>query len=258
MTFWIIVAIAVGIGIILGRKNIARLFSAGRAQGGRIARAAQVADPIAMYQQKIDAATDKLQSAQKGVEQFKGLIRRVGRQVADGEERVEKLTTRCEYFAGKDMDNELGEEAMRLEEAEADLVENRSQLEQYNARYEEQLKDMQQARRDILEAKEKAKSLNAKLELSKAEKACADLNSELGVDGLSDPLDGLGAAEAAIQSRIDQNRASADVSSDLNADSRRERKIEEDMRKDRAKSRAAELKARFAKKTADAPAETSA
>ncbi len=75
------ILIVIGIGLVilavLNRRSFKRLFSAAAAQAGKVGRAAQEAEPWAMYQGAGGDGVENNQRAKKGLEQSKALARSV-------------------------------------------------------------------------------------------------------------------------------------------------------------------------------------
>jgi hypothetical protein len=250
----LIVVVIVGvIALFFGRKNIARLFGAGRGQAGKLSRAAAKADPMAMYQVQIDEAVDKLRSTKLGLDSFKGLVNRVKRQVEEGRASQKILEARIEYWLAEDNKSKATEEAVKLQRVEKDLAENEGQLKDYNKAYQVELNEMTEARQQIASAQEKSRHLQGQLDLSEAAKEAGKLLSDLGgvgTGGIADVLGGLGEAERAIQDKIDENRGSAEVTSDLSADLVAEREADEAIEKAGAEEILARFKNKAEKKAA--------
>jgi phage shock protein A len=197
------------------RKNLGRIFTAIFAQFGKLARGVWSADPVAVMQAEVDRSADEIRDATTGLEQYRGLVTRLQRQVATGEKEVERLTVRVKAFLAENNEIKAAEYAVLLKKAETDLIENRSQLQGYESAYQNNLRKIQFARQKIEQAKEKARKLDAELRLSKAEAETARLAEKFNVR--TNSLEGLGEIEEEIQRQIDTNRAKAQVMRDLSS-----------------------------------------
>jgi phage shock protein A len=60
-----------------------KFFAAIRAQINKVANMFWEADPIAQMRYEYDQAVEQLKEGRKGLEQYRGLVERVNRQVAD-------------------------------------------------------------------------------------------------------------------------------------------------------------------------------
>ena len=70
---------------------LGKFWSAFRAQVNKIANIFWEADPIAQMQYEYDMAVEQLKEGRVGLEQYRGLVERVSRQVKDNETQVAKL-----------------------------------------------------------------------------------------------------------------------------------------------------------------------
>jgi len=198
------------------RKNLMRIVTAITAQFGSFSRWVWRADPVAVYQAEVDRSADEIREATVGLEQYRGLVSRLQRQVATGEKEVARLEARVRSFLTAGDESRAAEFAVQLKKAQAELEENRSQLTGYDEAYQNNLKKVKYARQRIESAKEKAHKMQADLRLSKAEAETAKLAEKFNVR--TNTLEGLGEIEEEIQRQIDTNRGKAQVLRDLSAD----------------------------------------
>lgn len=201
---------------IFQRKALMRCVAAIGAQFSKGSRAIWSADPVAVYQAEVDNSATEIRDATEGLEQYRGLVSRLERQVANGEKEVARLTARVKSFLASGDEGKAAEYAVQLKKAQSELEENRQQLENYKGSYQNNLKKIQFARQKIEAAKEKARKLDADLKMSKAEAETAKLAEKFNVR--TNTLDGLGEIEDEIQRQIDTNRGKAEVARDLSAD----------------------------------------
>src|SRR5262245_52371674 len=75
-----------------------KFFGAVRAQLNKLANFFWEADPIAQMQYEYDSAVEQLKEGRKGLEQYRGLVERVNRQVKEGEANVAKLTAQAKAY----------------------------------------------------------------------------------------------------------------------------------------------------------------
>lgn len=193
-----------------------QLFGVGKAQAGKLARAAEALDPVAMYREKIDEATENLRNAKESLIRVKGLIASVERQVADGKAEVARLDARIKLALQENNEAKAAEYVQQLQSVKMQLEQNEHQLVSHNGSYQTFLKQVQAAQAKILNARREAEKLGTQLEISKAEAEIGDINQRFS--GAADPLDAALKYKGDIQKKIDQNRARGQVSSDVNAD----------------------------------------
>src|SRR5215216_3159166 len=75
-----------------------KFFGAIRAQLNKLANLFWEADPIAQMQYEYDAAVVQLKEGRVGLEQYRGLVERVTRQVRTNEAHVAKLTAQAKAY----------------------------------------------------------------------------------------------------------------------------------------------------------------
>lgn len=210
-----------------------RLLTALTAQFGKFAKMIWRADPIAIYQAEVDRSADEINEATVGLEQYRGLVSRLQRQVAHGEKETARLEARIKAQLTAGNEDKAADYAVQLKKNQADLEENRSQLSGYEASYQNNLKKIKVARQRIEAAKQKAQKLHADLRFSRVEAETAKLAERYSVR--TNTLDGLGEIEDEIQRQIDANRGKAQVLHDLSSDGLDEIAEEEAVQKAEAK-----------------------
>src|SRR5512142_2780879 len=112
-----------------------KFFGAIRAQLNKLANFFWEADPIAQMQYEYDKAVEQLKEGRGGLEQYRGLVERVSRQVKDGEAQVEKLTAQAKAYlkmANRDTASQI---ALQLTKAKQQLEENKQQLAMHEESY---------------------------------------------------------------------------------------------------------------------------
>ena len=71
---------------------LGKFFGAIRAQLNKLANFFWEADPIAQMQYEYDQAVEQLKEGRIGLEQYRGLVERVSRQVREGETQVNRVS----------------------------------------------------------------------------------------------------------------------------------------------------------------------
>ena len=72
-----------------------KLWTAFKAQLNRFANWFRSIDPIAEMQYEIDLAIEQLRDGRQGLEQYRGLVERLKRQVGDDKQHVEESRATC-------------------------------------------------------------------------------------------------------------------------------------------------------------------
>ena len=241
---WTYVGIAVAVVLVIAvfqRKTLQRVWDSLMAQVGKLGRWIWKADPVALYQAEVDRSADEIREGTSGLEQYRGLVTRVQRQVENNKKEKARLEARIKTHLVAGNEDKAATYAVELKKVEADLKENETQLASYETSYKNNLKKIQYARQRIEAAKEKAHKLDADLKLSQAEAETAKLAEKFNVR--TNTLEGLGEIEEEIQRQIDTNRGKAQVIADLSADGLAEIEEEEAIQKAEAKATLEEMKA---------------
>jgi phage shock protein A len=222
-----------------------KLFTAIAAFFNKLIGRAYEADPVAVFQLKIDQATDKVRKGKENLAKFKGHVNRLQRMEADAERKVALYNNRVNdaLTAGKD---ELAAEAdAHLQTVEQELVDARTQLQAMEQQYDQQVRSIKAASDEIVAAKRECESLGLKLKMSEANKEAAELASEFTDTGSSNPLSEISGLRESINSRIDANNAVMDVNTDLGVGFNSERNTEAQFAEIASSSRLAERKAKL-------------
>jgi phage shock protein A len=231
---------AVVVGLILliaifNRKALRRLFESGNAQVGKAGRWAWSQDPAAIYQQRIDAATLEIEEATRAVEEHKGLVNSLSRQVEDGKREVAVLDARVKNSLKDDPEDKSGRAGSyvtQLQRAQENLTRNEGQYQKAMALYNNNIRKIQLARQKIKDAEAEGKQLGVELKMAKTEAAIAQLATQTNININS--TDGLGEVAEEMRRQIDKERAKGEVATDLGTDGMAE--IEEEERLRRASS----------------------
>ncbi len=220
---------------------LGKFFGAIRAQLNKLANYFWEADPIAQMQYEYDMAVEQLKEGRIGLEQYRGLVERVSRQVKDGETTVNKLTAQAKAYLKSGDRETAGTFALQLTKAKAQLEENRQQLLMHETAYGNNLKKIQHANKKLVEVKNKIQQYDAELKMSEAEAEVAKLTQSFNMDVTTD----FGQLEDVIQRKIDTNRGKARVASDLSSEGidniKAEEKMEQSMADDALKDLEVEL-----------------
>src|SRR5512139_324556 len=85
-------------------------------------------DPIAQMQYEYDKAVEQLKEGRTGLEQYRGLVERVQRQVTINEKQVQELTAKVKAYLKANDRTTAGQLAVQLQKAQQELAENKEQL----------------------------------------------------------------------------------------------------------------------------------
>jgi phage shock protein A len=243
------VLVAVGVVIVLvllfGRKGLSRIWAAGQGQANKASRSIWAADSVAVYQKQVDDSAEEIKEASKGLEQYRGLVSRIRRQVEADQKEVALWDIRARGFVSQNNDVKAADALANKKKAEQSLAENQAQLTSYETAYQANLKKVQYANKKIEEARQNASKLQAELRMSQAEAEIANLAQSFNVK--TNGLNGLGEVQDEIQRQIDANRAKAQVAKDLGTDGLADIEAEESARVASAQDDLAKLKAEMGK-----------
>lgn len=220
---------------------LGKFFGAIRAQLNKLANYFWEADPIAQMQYEYDQAVEQLKEGRVGLEQYRGLVERVSRQVKEGEKEVVKLTAQAKAYLKAGERETAGQIALQMTKAKTSLEENKQQLAMHEAAYSNNLKKIQHANKKLVEVKDKIHKYDAELKMSEAEAEVAKLTQSFNMDVTTD----FGQLEDVIQRKIDGNRGKARVASDLSSEGidkiKAEERMEQSMGEDALKDLEIEL-----------------
>jgi phage shock protein A len=178
-----------------------------------IANALWERDPIAIMRLEYDRSVEQLKEGRKGLELYRGLVERVVRQVSMGRSQVDKLKAEVKAYLKAGDRETAGKFALQLQKAEADLVQNQEQLKMHEEAYENNLKKIQYANKQLADVREKIERYNADLKMTAAEAEIARIAGDLNFDVTTD----FGQIEQIIQQKIDVNRGKVRVAADLSS-----------------------------------------
>ena len=202
-----------------------KFWSAFMAQINKVANLFWEADPIAQLQYEYDRAVEQLKEGRTGLEQYRGLVERVTRQVSANKSHVQKLEAETKAYLKAGDRATAAKFALELQKAKAELATNDQQLQMHETAYGNSLKKIQHANEQLIQLREKITKYDAELKMSSAEAEIAKLSETFNVNLTTD----FGQIESVIQQKIDQNRGKVRVAADLSEQGIAEIKAEERM-----------------------------
>jgi phage shock protein A len=209
-----------------------RIWNAFCAQLNKLANFFWTRDPIAQMQLEYDRSLSQLKEGRKGLEEYRGLVERVSRQVTRLEKKEQMLTAKIKAYLKSDNRQTAGQLAIELQETKQDLMENREQLNIHEKAYENNLDKIKHSAKNLGKIQEKIKKYSAELKMSKAEAEMARLSQSFNFDLTTD----FGQIEQVIHEKIDRNRGAVRVAADLSErgldDIRAEKAMEEALAED--------------------------
>jgi phage shock protein A len=207
-----------------------KMFGALRAQLNKLANFFWEADPIAQMQYEYDQAVEQLKEGRVGLEQYRGLVERVGRQVKEGESHMNKLEAQAKAYLKAGNREVAAKFALELQKAKGQHEQNKQQLAMHEGAYQNNLKKIQHANKKLADVKNKIQQYDAELKMSEAEAEVAKLSQSFNMDITTD----FGQLEDVIQRKIDANRGKARVAADLSQEGIADIQAEEAMEKSMA------------------------
>jgi phage shock protein A len=202
-----------------------KFWSAFRAQLNKVANLFWEADPVAQMRYEYDRAVEQLKEGRVGLEQYRGLVERVNRQVAASQSQVQRLEAETKAYLKAGDRPTAAKFALELQKAKQQLAANEQQLEMHETAYGNNLTKIKHANEKLIELREKIQKYDAELKMSAAEAEIAKLSETFDVNLTTD----FGEIESVIQQRIDQNRGKVRVAADLSEKGVAEIKAEERM-----------------------------
>jgi phage shock protein A len=196
------------------------------AQINKVANLFWEADPVAQMRYEYDRAVEQLKEGRTGLEQYRGLVERVTRQVSANKSHVQRLEAETKAYLKAGDRPTAAKFALELQKAKEELTANEQQLEMHETAYGNNLKKIQHANEKLIELREKIQKYDAELKMSSAEAEIAKLSETFDMNLTTD----FGEIESVIQQKIDQNRGRVRVAADLSEKGIAEIKAEERMR----------------------------
>ncbi len=193
---------------------LGKLWGALRAQMNKLANFFWTADPIAQMQYEYDSAVEQLKQGREGLEQYRALVERVSRQVANDKQHVSMLEAKIKsYLLANDRET-AAKFALELQKAKQELAENEGQLKMHEEAYNNNVAKIKHATKKLGDVRTKIAKYDAELKMSRAEAEMAKLATSFNFDVTTD----FGQIEQVIQDKIGLNRAKARVAADLSSE----------------------------------------
>jgi phage shock protein A len=203
-----------------------KFWTAFLAQINKVANLFWEADPIAQMRYEYDRAVEQLKEGRTGLEQYRGLVERVTRQVAANKSQVQRLEAEAKAYLKAGDRQTAAKFALELQKAREEQAANDQQLQMHETAYGNNLKKIQHANEKLIELRGKIQKYDAELKMSAAEAEIAKLAETFDVNLTTD----FGEIESVIQQKIDQNRGKVRVAADLSRKGMAEIEAEERMR----------------------------
>ncbi len=188
-----------------------KFFGAIRAQLNKLANFFWEADPIEQMQYEYDRSVEELKGGRLGLEQYRGLVEKVTRQVKEGERHVAQLEAQAKAYLKAGDRATAAKFALEMEKARKDLAQNQEQLAMHEGSYNNSLQKIQHATKKLGEVRTKIQKYDAEIKMSEAEAEVAKLSESFNFNVTTD----FGQLEQVVQERIDKNRGALRVAADL-------------------------------------------
>ena len=121
-----------------------KFWSAIVAQINKVANLFWEADPVAQMRYEYDRAVEQLKEGRTGLEQYRGLVERVTRQVAANRSHAQKLEAETKAYLKVGDRATAAKFALELQKAKEELAANEQQLQMHETAYGNNLKKIQQ------------------------------------------------------------------------------------------------------------------
>ena len=193
---------------------LGKLWHVIKAQINKVANYFWTADPIAQMQYEYDSAVDQLKEGRLGLEQYRALVERVGRQVANDKQHVANLEAKVKAYLTAGDRETASRFALELQKAKNQLAENEGQLNLHEQAYNNNVAKIKHATKKLAEVRDKIQKYDAELKMSRAEAEMSKLATSFDFAVSTD----FGQIEQVIQDRIGLNRAKVRVAADLSSD----------------------------------------
>src|SRR5437660_7522088 len=130
---------------------LGKFFGAIRAQFNKLANLFWEADPIAQMQYEYDRAVEQLKEGRVGLEQYRGLVERVTRQVSANRAHVQQLEAETKAYLKAGDRETAAKFALELQKTKEELAANDQQLQMHETAYGNNLKKIQHANEKLIE-----------------------------------------------------------------------------------------------------------
>lgn len=191
-----------------------KMWHALAAQINKLANFFWTADPIAQMQYEYDQAVSQLKEGREGLEQYRALVERVTRQVANDQKHVASLEAKIKAYLQAGDRETAAKFALELQKAKNELAENQSQLKLHETAYGNNLSKIKHASSKLTQIRNNISKYDAELKMSRAEAEMAQLATSFNFDVTTD----FGQIEQVIQDKISLNRAKTRVAADLSSE----------------------------------------
>lgn len=191
-----------------------KLWRAFAAQANKLANLFWTADPIAQMQYEYDMAVEQMKQGREGLEQYRALVERVGRQAAANQTHVSNLEAKVKAYLQAGDRETAAKFALELQKAKKELEENNNQLKLHEAAYNNNVTKIKHASGKLAQIREKIAKYDSELKMSRAEAEMAKLSKDFNFDVTTD----FGQIEQVIQDKIGLNRAKVRVAADLSGE----------------------------------------
>ena len=191
-----------------------KLWGALRAQLNKLANFFWTQDPVAQMQYEYDAAVEQLREGRTGLEQYRALVERVSRQVANDKAHIANLEAKVKALLQMGNRDTAAKFAVEMQKAQKSLAENEAQLTMHEGAYNNNLTKIQHATGKLASLKDKIHRYDADLKMSRAEAEVAKLAETFNFNVTTD----FGQIEQVVQDKISLNRAKARVAADLSGE----------------------------------------
>ena len=212
--FVVLVGVLV-VAFMVNPQAVKNLFGAGRAQVGKVGRAALDADPLAMAQQEANDAAAKIKPLIDAQKKAEATLDMLHTQVNDDLKEKTRLESRIQTALGKGDTSNAQRHALSLAEVEKRLVTNQGQMQTQEASVTSIAQMVDTTARRLKEIEQRIRDKGQALEQSQAIK-----DAEAAFSGLTggDIFGGINTAMSKLDQKIAENRASAKVDQQRCAD----------------------------------------
>jgi phage shock protein A len=184
------------------------------AQINKVANFFWTSDPIAQMQYEYDLAVAQLKDGREGLEQYRALVERVTRQVANDKQHVQSLEAKIKAYLTAGDRETAAKFALELTKAKQQLAEDENQLQMHESAYGNNVTKIKHAMKKLADVREKISKYDAELKMSRAEAEMAKLATSFNFDVTTD----FGQIEQTINDKISLNRAKVRVAADLSSE----------------------------------------
>lgn len=193
---------------------LGKMWQALRAHINKIANYFWTMDPVAQMQYEYDSAVEELKQGRQGLEQYRALVERVSRQVANDKAHISSLDAKIKAYLQANDRETAARFALELQKAKQQLAENEAQLDLHEKAYGNNVTKIKHAGGQLAKIRDKIAKYDAELKMSRAEAELAQLAQSFNFDVSTD----FGQIEQVIQDKISLNRAKVRVAADLSSE----------------------------------------